>query len=188
VIHGFLIFVAQKFGIIWAWQGINDKSRISHGPLRLEKVMKFSQWVCYENCEWHSPLVTLFGLCVVLESIHLGLENHYKWYVQLWWIMLILVSYGALGCLLWLIHTKNLGDMWENHVGTLLQWRIGLSWCIAVMKNLCLVKVLGMGNYWFWKIIWNSVQLWVSFMFCLIYILNCDMQMSGHCSIHVCLD
>jgi hypothetical protein len=26
----------------------------------------------------HFPLVILFGLCVVLESIHLGLENHYK--------------------------------------------------------------------------------------------------------------
>jgi hypothetical protein len=43
--------------------------------------MKFKQWVCYdcyENCEWHSALVTLFGLSVVLESIHLGLENQYK--------------------------------------------------------------------------------------------------------------
>jgi hypothetical protein len=79
------------------------------------------------------------------------------------------VNFDFLWCLwvftIWQIHTKNLGDMCENHVGTLLQWRIGPSWCIVVMKNLCLVKVLGVGNYWSWKIIWNLVQLWVSFMF-----------------------
>jgi hypothetical protein len=101
------------------------------------------------------------------------------------------VDFGFLWCpwvfTIWLIHSKNLRDTWENHVGILLQWRNRPSWCIVVMKNLCVVKVLGVGNYWSWKIIWNSSPtLGVNYV-CLIYRLNCDMQMSGHCSIHVCL-
>ncbi len=166
VIYSFLIFVAQNFGIIWAWQGINDKTRISHDPLRLEKVMKFMQWVCYENCEWHFP--TCYIVWIMCCS----------WIYSPWtWKSLQMicthgldfVDFGFLWCpwvfTVWLIHTKNLGDTWENHVRTLLQWRIGPSWCIVVMKNLCLVKVLEVGDYWSWKIIWNSVQIWVSFMF-----------------------
>ncbi len=131
-----MIFVAQNFEITWAWQRIIDKTKISHGPLRLEKVMKYRQWVCYENYEWHFPLVTLFGLCVVCESIHLGLENHYKWYVHMCLTMLILVFYGAFGCLLYEkftqrtleTHGKIMWELWCNEgldlLGALLWWRI----------------------------------------------------------------